>query len=581
MNRNRLIRAGAAFVAAGIYLAFASGGCRQENQDEMTAAPPVQADQQASATNGAAQPAGASQARLYEGFGNYKRPVTTSSPEAQAWFDQGIQLLYGFNHDEAIRSFQKAADIDPDCPMAWWGVAYANGLHINNPVMGEAKSRAAYAAAQEAMKRIDKASPVEQALIRAVDKRYAAEPPQDRRPLDEAYAAAMEEAWKAFPNDPDVGSLFAESLMNLQPWDYWTHDGQPKGRINDIVAAIEKSLEIRPDHPGANHFYIHAVEASNDPDRATVAAERLGALVPGSGHLVHMPSHIFIRTGRYADAAQANVKAAATDEAYFAIAPKPEFYSLYYLHNLHFLAYASMMAGHYQDSLEAAHRLETQAPEDFVREYVTVADGVMPAKLHVLVRFGKWNEILSEPEPPEYRLLSRAIWRYARGVALANLGRPDEAARELTAFDEVAAKIDDTWFVGNNPASVIIRMARGMLAGEMAYKAGRVEEGFTHLRDAVKAEDELVYDEPPGWMQPVRHALGALLLDDGRFAEAEEVFRKDLAKHPNNGWSLLGLEQALAGLGKTDELAQVAAQRQQAWANADVTPPSSCYCKPE
>ena len=581
MNRNRLIRAGAAFVAAGIYLAFASGGCRQENQDEMTAAPPVQADQQASATNGAAQPAGASQARLYEGFGNYKRPVTTSSPEAQAWFDQGIQLLYGFNHDEAIRSFQKAADIDPDCPMAWWGVAYANGLHINNPVMGEAKSRAAYAAAQEAMKRIDKASPVEQALIRAVAKRYAAEPPQDRRPLDEAYAAAMEEAWKAFPNDPDVGSLFAESLMNLQPWDYWTHDGQPKGRINDIVAAIEKSLEIRPDHPGANHFYIHAVEASNDPDRATVAAERLGALVPGSGHLVHMPSHIFIRTGRYADAAQANVKAAATDEAYFAIAPKPEFYSLYYLHNLHFLAYASMMAGHYQDSLEAAHRLETQAPEDFVREYVTVADGVMPAKLHVLVRFGKWNEILSEPEPPEYRLLSRAIWRYARGVALANLGRPDEAARELTAFDEVAAKIDDTWFVGNNPASVIIRMARGMLAGEMAYKAGRVEEGFTHLRDAVKAEDELVYDEPPGWMQPVRHALGALLLDDGRFAEAEEVFRKDLAKHPNNGWSLLGLEQALAGLGKTDELAQVAAQRQQAWANADVTPPSSCYCKPE
>jgi tetratricopeptide (TPR) repeat protein len=275
------------------------------------------------------------------------------------------------------------------------------------------------------------------------------------------------------------------------------------------------------------------------------------------------------------------VKAAATDEAYFAVAPKPEFYSLYYLHNLHFLAYASMMAGHYQDSMEAAQRLETQAPEDFVREYVTVADGVMPAKLHVLVRFGKWNEILSEPEPPEYRLLSRAIWRYARGVALANLGRPDEAARELKAFDEVAAKIDDTWFVGNNPASVIIRMARGMLAGEMAYKAGRVEEGFTHLRDAVKAEDELVYDEPPGWMQPVRHALGALLLDDGRFAEAEEVFRQDLAKHPNNGWSLLGLEQALQGLGKTDELAQVAAQRQEAWAGADVTPPSSCYCKPE
>jgi tetratricopeptide (TPR) repeat protein len=520
------------------------------------------------------------EARLYDGFGNYQRQVTTDSAEAQMWFNQGIQLLYGFNHDEAIRSFQKAADIDPDCAMAWWGVAYANGLHINNPAMSEQKSRAAYAAAQEALKRIDNASPVEQALIRAVSQRYAPEPPEDRRTLDEAYAAAMGEAWQAHQDDPDVGALYAESLMNLQPWDYWTTTGEPKGRIEEIVQVLEAAIALKQDHPGANHFYIHAVEASQDPDKATLAAERLGALVPGSGHLVHMPSHIFIRTGRYADAADANVRAAAVDEAYFAKAPKPDFYSLYYLHNLHFLAHASMMAGRYQDSMDAARRLEQNAPEDFVREYVTVADGVMPTALHVLVRFGKWNEILSEPEPPEHRLMSRAIWRYARTVALANLNRPEEAARELAALDELAPKITDEWFVGNNPAQTILSMARGMAAGELAFRQGRHEEAFTLLREAVKVEDELTYDEPPGWMQPVRHALGALLLADSRYDEAEAVFREDLKRHPNNGWSLLGLEQALTGLGRDPEVQQVAAQRAQVWATADVTPPSSCYCKP-
>jgi len=296
---------------------------------------------------------------------------------------------------------------------------------------------------------------------------------------------------------------------------------------------------------------------------------------------VHMPSHIFIRTGRYTDAAEANVRAAAVDEAYFAKAPKPDFYSLYYLHNLHFLAYAAMMEGHYGRSMEAARRLEQKAPPDFVRDYVTVADGVMPATLHVMVRFGKWDDILKEPEPPEPRLFSRAMWRYARGVALANLGRFEESAGELNAYDDLAKRIDDTWFVGQNSASVILRMARGMLAGELAYKQGRKDEGFVYLRDAVKTEDELIYDEPPGWMQPVRHALGALLLAENRFAEAETVFRDDLAKHPGNGWSLLGLEQALTGLGGRDqERAEVAARRADAWARSDVTPPSSCYCKP-
>lgn len=579
--------AGGLLVALGLW--FAVVGCARDVRDATVAVsgPPADSREPPAPTEApsdlpAADTPAEDGAKLYEGFGNYTRKVTTSSPDAQEWFDQGMQLLYGFNHDEAIRSFTRAAAIDPDCAMAWWGIAYANGLHINNQAMSAEKSRAAYAAAQEANARIETASPAEQALVRALVQRYAAEPPADRRPLDEAYAAAMGEAWKAHPDDPDVAALYAESLMNLQPWDYWTRDGQPKGRIAEIVQVLEAAMAMRPDHPGANHFYIHAVEASQEPGKATAAAERLSNLVPGSGHLVHMPSHIFIRTGRYEDAAASNTRAAAVDEAYFAQAPKPDFYSMYYLHNLHFLAYASMMDGRYADALEAARRLEQRVPADFVRDNVTQADGLMPTALHVLVRFGKWQEILSEPEPPEFRKLSRAIRHYARGVALANLGRVDEADKELEAFDALAKEIRESWFVGNNDATKVLTMARGMLTGEMAFRRGNHAEAFEALRAAVKLEDELAYDEPPGWMQPVRHALGALLLADGKFAEAEAVFREDLARHPNNGWSLLGLEQALAGVGGRDaELAEVAAQRQQAWAGSDVTPPSSCYCRPE
>src|SRR5688572_17275450 len=272
-------------------------------------------------------------ARFYEGFGNYKRTVSTSSPMAQRWFNQGLQLLYGFNHDEAIRSFRAAAQEDPNCAMAWWGIAYASGLHINNPAMSETQSKQAWEATQEALKRLDHARPVEKALIGAVAQRYAWPIPEDRKPLDMAYAGAMESVWKEHSNDPDVGALFAESLMNLQPWDLWNHDGTPKGRTLEIVATLERVIEMRRDHPGANHFYIHAVEASNDAQRAVPIAERLAGLVPGSGHLVHMPSHIYARVGRYADASDSNERAIEVDRSYFKIAPPPEFYSMYFVHN--------------------------------------------------------------------------------------------------------------------------------------------------------------------------------------------------------------------------------------------------------
>lgn len=519
-------------------------------------------------------------AALYAGFTGYARRVTVNSPEAQRWFNQGIQLLYGFNHDEAIRSFEAAARVDPSCAMAWWGSAYARGIHINNPEMGEEQSRQANAAAEKALAALDNEAPVEEALVRAVKERYQWPAPQDRAPLDRRYAEAMEAVWHRFPDDPDVGALFAESLMNLQPWDLWTDAAAPKGRALEIAGVLEHTLAKHPKHPGANHFYIHAMEASPWPERALEAAERLQALVPGSGHLVHMPSHIFIRTGRYAQAAEANQKAIAADEAYFAKAPKPEFYNIYFLHNLHFLAYAAMMEGRSQTALAAARKIEKGIPPDFLKSYVAVADGFTTTALHVLIRFGKWDEILNEAEPDAWRLLSRAERHFARAVALANLDRLEEARAEIESLDRVAAELTEEWMMGNNAAKDVVAIARTMAEGEIAYREGKTEEAFELLRDAVSREERLRYDEPPGWMQPVRHALGALLLANGRGAEAEAVYRADLVRHSNNAWSLLGLRQSLEQQGKSAEAGALAAQVQQAWSRADVEPPASCYCHP-
>ena len=358
------------------------------------------------------QPAQSSQ--IYPGLTGYTRKVTCASAQAQTWFDQGIQLLYGFNQDEAIRSFEKAAEIDPSCAMAWWGSAYAHGLHINNPKMTAEQSRLAYEAAQNATAALDTESHVERALVRAVSQRYRWPAPDDRSPIDQVYARAMEDVWHQFPDDVDVRTLYAESLMNLQPWDLWTSDGKPKGRTLEILAVLEGALVQDPSHPGANHLYIHAIEASPWPEKGLPAAERLGGLVPGAGHLVHMPSHIFIRVGRYADAADANQRAIDVDEAYFAIAPKPDFYSLYFMHNVHFLAYSAMMEARYETAIAAARKIETTIPAEFLKNYVTLADGFMPTSLHVLIRFGKWQQILAEPEPEPWRLLSRAERHFAR-----------------------------------------------------------------------------------------------------------------------------------------------------------------------
>jgi tetratricopeptide (TPR) repeat protein len=526
----------------------------------------------------AAQPE--SGARMYDGFGNYERAMTTDKRAAQRWFDQGMQLTYGFNHDEAIRSFEQAAALDPDAAMPMWGVAYGYGININNPVMTEEASKNARAAIDEALKRLDGESAVEQALVRALAERYEYPAPEDRSALDAAYAGAMQRVYERFPSDPDVAALYAESLMNLQPWDYWTKNGEPKGRIEEVVSVLEGVMDSYPEHPGANHFYIHAVEASNDPDRAVAAADRLVSIVPGSGHLVHMPSHIYIRVGRYSEAAETNVAAIEADRAYFERAPAPGFYSIYYAHNIHFLAYASMMSGDYATAIAAARDLENQIPEEVLRELAGLIDGIMPTTLHVMIRFGKWEEILEEPDYADFRLMSRATRSYARSIACSALGRTEQAHREMEEFERRVELVPEDWYMFNNQVHDVLPIARAMIRGELLFREGDREQAYAILREGIEHEDALVYDEPPAWMLPVRHALGALLMADGRAAEAESIYREDLRRNRGNGWALTGLRQSLLAQGRMADSVPVAMQIEKAFAHADTEITSSCMCEP-
>lgn len=519
-------------------------------------------------------------ARIYSGFGNYERPISTSSPDAQRWFNQGMQLTYGFNHDEAVRSFQQAAYEDPDAPMPWWGIAYCQGININDPAMTEERSRLAFDAIEEAGKRVGEASEVEKALIEALAQRYQWPAPEDRFPLDQAYADAMQRVYERFGEDPDVAALYAESLMNLQPWDYWTPTGEAKGRTEEFVKVIEGVLASHPEHPGANHFYIHATEASQDPDRAVPAADRLTSIVPGSGHLVHMPSHIYVRVGRYYDAATSNQAAIAADRAYLSQAPEPGLYAMYYAHNLHFLAYASMMAGNYEVALKAARDLEAEMPEPALREYANLIEGIMPTTFHVLIRFGKWEEILAEPDYPEWRVVSRAVRHYARSIANSALGNTLAAGEELTFFENALEQVPEDWWIFNNRVHQVLPIARAMVKGELLFREGKHEEAFDILREGVAAEDELVYDEPPAWMLPVRHALGALLVSAGEFEEAEQIYLQDLQENRDNGWSLTGLRATLAATERLEEASALDDRLAAAFAQADIKPRSSCYCEP-
>jgi tetratricopeptide (TPR) repeat protein len=515
----------------------------------------------------------------YDDLGATHRAIATASPAAQRAFDQGLILMWGFNHDEAIAAFHEAARLDPAAVMPWWGIALANGPHINNPQLDPDHARAAWEALGEARAREKSATALERELIEAVGARYSSDFGAARPALDQAYAQAMRGVWLAHQDDADVGTWCAEALMDLHPWDLWTVDQQPKPGTDEIVGVLERVLQLKPDHAGACHLYIHALESGPHPERALPAAQRLSTLVAGAGHLVHMPAHIDARLGLWADACEANRRAIAADAKHAARFPPAGFYHVYMAHNHHFLAWASMMQGDKAEALEAARAMVAGIPKEFFAAMAPLIDGYVPVVLHVEVRFGAWAEILAAPKFPDELKISNAVRHYARGVALTALDRLDEAAGELRDFDAVVATIEETRPIGNNPARTVLQIPRALLVGELGFRRGEIEAGLASLREAVRVQASLVYDEAPDWMMPSRHALGAALLEAKQFAEAEAVFRADLVQYPKNGWSLFGLERALRGRGADAEAKQVAEEFTHAWSNADVTLSSPCFCQ--
>jgi tetratricopeptide (TPR) repeat protein len=514
-------------------------------------------------------------AMRFDGLGPYHRHITTHSRPAETYFNQGLEFMYGFNKDEAIRAFSEAARLDPKCAMAYWGIATANGPDINMPMVDPDHAKAATAASHTAKSLEGSASPVEKALIDATVIRFAHE---DRTGLDQAYADAMRKVWKSFPRDPDVGALFAESMMDLRPWHQWKLDGTAEPGTTEVLATLRTVLKSNPNHPQALHLLIHAAEGSSHPEWAAVASNKLRFLQPGLGHMVHMPSHIDVRVGEWQKAIEANERAIATDRAYRTKRGKVNFYRFYMVHNQHMLGYSAMMIGQSKKSLQAIDAMTAQIPPDMMQAIAPFVDGYVPMSLEARIRFGKWDEVLAAPEYPEYFPIARTLRHYARGIAFAAKGQVTEAKEEQDKFEFGAAAVGNDASIGNNTSGAIFTLARHMLAGEIALSENKMDEAVAELREGVKAEDGLAYDEPPGWILPVRHPLGAALVKAGRFAEAEQVYRADLKKLPNNGWSLYGLSEALRGEGKTTAAATTHAQFASVWKGADMQIESSCMC---
>jgi tetratricopeptide (TPR) repeat protein len=513
-------------------------------------------------------PAPAPTVPLFSDLGSYHRAISTKNATAQKYFDQGIRLTYGFNHDEAERAFREAARLDPKCAICWWGVGLVLGPNINLPIDPDRNARAVEAVAK-ARSLVSNASPVEVALIEALATRYVADPAADRAKLDEAYAAAMASAHKRFPADDDVATLYAESMMDLRPWKFWNADGTPAPGTLDILATLEAVLKKNPMHPGANHYYIHATEASNNPGRATASAKRLETLVPGAGHLVHMPAHVYMRTGNYAGASDANTKAAAIDEKYIAANKVEGVYPMmYYTHNLQFLASAAAMEGRSAVSRDAAKKT-TELAIPMAKE-MPMAEFVVPFQMYYELRFGKWDEVLALPRPDDGLPTAVALWHFGRSVAFAAKRDVASAALEKAKFAEAAAKVPPDAMMNLNTSKDLLALAAAMIDAGIATARGQAELAVAAWRLAVAIEDRLAYDEPPAWYFPTREALGGCLLRNGQAVEAEAVFREDLKRNPGNGRSLFGLAEALKVQKKDAEAAAVLAQFKTAWARADV-----------
>lgn len=512
---------------------------------------------------------------VLDNLGSHTYAITTGVPLAQRYFDQGLRLYYGFNHAESIRAFQEATRRDPACAMCYWGIALAHGPNINAPMDRQA-GLAAYDAIRQAVTREGAASPKERALISALAARYAADPPEDRSALDAAYASALGEVVRQHPADLDAATLYAEALMDLSPWNYWTPGGAPRPDTPKILAQLERVMTANPDHPGANHFYIHAVEAVQ-PERAVAAAERLAKLMPGAGHIVHMPGHIYVRVGRYQDAIAVNEHAVHTDETYIRDhQPAPGIYTAsYYPHNYDFLAFAASMIGRSRQAITAAEKITTIVPQALLREPgMAFVQHHQTRHLQMKVRFSRWDDVLAAPAPAEDLPHAHAMWQYARGRALAARGSVSDAEAVL---EQVRAKAGDAKVapvrLEFNTSGALLAVAREVLAGHVAAAKRDFPAAVAHLRDAARLEDALTYGEPPEWSVPVRQELGRVLLDADRAAEAEQAFREDLKRFPDNGWSLRGLELALRAQGRTAEADATKTRFDRSWAGADVAAP--------
>ena len=517
-------------------------------------------------------------APVFQGLGAHRHPISTKNPDTQRFFDQGVNLLFGFNHAEAIRSFREAARRDPDCAMCWWGVAIALGPNINLPMPDDAVAPA-WEALARARALAPKASPEERDWIEALAARYSADPKADRKALDEAYAQAMGRLWRAHPNDLDAGTFYAEAMMDTQPWDYWGQDGvTPKGHALAIVSTLENVIRRAPNHPGALHLYIHAVEASTTPERAEAAADRLSTLMPGAGHIVHMPSHIYYRVGRYADAVRVNADAARVDEAYIAACKAQGYYPAgYYGHNIHFLWTSSEMQGRHQAALDAARRLVKAV--DAVELAKTIATGELFVFTPVAteLRFGRWDAVLAEPAPPQALTLDMAVWLYARGFAHANTGDVAAARDDRAHLARLISADFSRYDKAMIPARQMLDLSLSLLDGEIARVSGHLDAAVADFRNAAAIEAGLPYTEPPYWHQPVSHLLGAALLQANRPAEAEAVYRASLKTYRVDGWALFGLAQALDAQGRHAEAAQARKAFDQAWTFADVKLTSSRF----
>lgn len=514
---------------------------------------------------------GAAPVPLFEDLGTYHRPITTKSELSQRYFNQGFRLVYGFNHNEAIRAFKEVIRLDPNCAMGYWGMALALGPNINDPIPAE-RGKQAFEAIQQAIARARYAGDHERAYIEALATRYVSNPEKaDRKELDRAYAEAMRGLHQRYPNDLDAATLFAASLMNIRPWDYWAADSQPKEGTLELVATLESVLERDPDHIGAIHYYIHAVEASSQPERALPYARRLAAQIPGSGHLVHMPSHIYNRVGLYEDAGDSNVRAVEVDEAYIEQEQPQGIYPLmYYPHNIDFLWSARQMSGRSAEAIDAARKLAARTTPEVAR-MAPPLEGWTAMPLCALVRFGKWDDILNEPQPPEDLMYMTALWHYARALAFTAKDKIEDAKKEQVKLAAIAQGIpEDRMMMGRNAATKLLSIASHVVAGELAARQGQTDQAVTHLEAAVHVQDTLDYNEPPAWYYPVRQNLGAVLLTAGRSAEAEQVYRKDLEQYPDNGWSLYGLSRSLRAQGRKKDAEAAAEQFKKSWSKADV-----------